>query len=150
MANTTQQKGGNQNQSTMDKAKDMAASAGEKVKDAASSVGDMASHAASSVRDMAGNAATSVGHAADRLATNAGSGMRSLGETIEKKGPQDGMLGSATKAVAGTLASGGKYIEEQGFSGMLDDLGGLIKRNPIPAILIGVGVGVLISRALRS
>lgn len=139
MANTTQQKGGNQNQSTLDKAKDMAATAGEKVKDAASTVGDMAGHAAASV-----------GHAADRLATNAGSGMRSLGETIEKKGPQDGMLGSATKAVAGTLASGGKYIEEQGFSGMLDDLGGLIKRNPIPAILIGVGVGVLISRALRS
>jgi hypothetical protein len=60
------------------------------------------------------------------------------------------MLGSASKAVGGTLASGGKYIEEQGFTGMLEDLGGIIRRNPIPALLIGIGVGVLISRALRS
>jgi hypothetical protein len=123
----------------IDKAKDMASSVGETVKDAASSVGEMAS-----------NAASAVGHAADRLASGAGTGMRNLGETIQQKGPHEGMLGSAARAVGGTLASGGKYIEEQGFSGMLEDLGGLIRRNPIPAILVGVGIGVLISRALRS
>jgi len=123
----------------VDKAKDMAATVGDKVKDAASSVGDMASSAASSV-----------GHAADRLAAGAGSGMRNLGETIQQRGPQEGMLGNASKAVGGTLASGGKYVEEQGLTGMLEDIGGLIRRNPIPALLVGISIGVLVSRALRS
>jgi ElaB/YqjD/DUF883 family membrane-anchored ribosome-binding protein len=33
---------------------------------------------------------------------------------------------------------------------MVEDVGGLIKRNPIPAVLIGLGVGFLIGRALSS
>lgn len=157
MANTTQHRGGNQNQpkdnggsSMMDKAKDAASTVGEKVRDAASSAADMAGSAASSVRDAAAGAASSVGHSADRLASGAGSGMRGLGDTIQKNAPQEGVLGSAARAVSGTLQSGGKYIEEHGLSGIAEDLGGLIRRNPIPAMLIGVGIGVLISRALRS
>ena len=31
-----------------------------------------------------------------------------------------------------------------------DDLTNLIRRNPIPALLLGVGVGFLLARAIRS
>jgi hypothetical protein len=33
---------------------------------------------------------------------------------------------------------------------MMEDVTGLIRRNPIPALLLGLGVGFLIGRALSS
>jgi hypothetical protein len=48
------------------------------------------------------------------------------------------------------MEAGGKYLEEQGMTGLVDDVAGLIKRNPVPSILVGVGLGILIARAIRS
>jgi ElaB/YqjD/DUF883 family membrane-anchored ribosome-binding protein len=59
------------------------------------------------------------------------------------------MLGSAAGYTASGLERTGRYIEEQGVSGMMDDLTDVIRRNPVPAVLIGLGVGFLIGRALR-
>jgi len=76
--------------------------------------------------------------------------MESLGEKMREKGPDHGILGKASGAVAGALESGGKYLEDKKISGMADDLTDLIKRNPIPALLIGVGLGFLLARTFRS
>jgi hypothetical protein len=122
-----------------EKAKEVAGKFGEKVKDVASAVGDMAS-----------NAATAAGKKADDMASSAGSGVKHLGESIKEKGPKDGMLGTATRAVGDTLESGGKYLEEEGLSGMMEDVTGLIRRNPLPAVLVGIGIGFLIGRTLGS
>jgi hypothetical protein len=51
--------------------------------------------------------------------------------------------------VAGTLESGGRYLEEQGLGGIAEDVTGLIRRNPIPAVLIGVGLGFMLARFLN-
>jgi hypothetical protein len=42
--------------------------------------------------------------------------------------------------------SGRRYVQEQGVSGMADDLTELIRRNPIPALLVGFGLGFLVAR----
>jgi ElaB/YqjD/DUF883 family membrane-anchored ribosome-binding protein len=110
----------------------------DKAKDAASSVGEY-------VQDTAKN----VGRKADDLTSSAGSGIKHFGDTIRENAPQ-GMLGDAAKAVASTTKQVGSYLEEEGLSGMFDDVTSLIKRNPIPAILVGVGLGVLIGRVMRS
>jgi hypothetical protein len=60
------------------------------------------------------------------------------------------MLGSATDAVASGMEQAGHYVEEKGLSGMTGDLGNMIKSHPIPAVLIGIGVGYLLGRAMRS
>jgi hypothetical protein len=60
------------------------------------------------------------------------------------------MLGSATRAVADTMENAGKYLEDKNLHGMVDDMSGLIKRNPIPAVLLGLGIGFLLGRALSS
>jgi len=156
----------------MDKARDSASQAVDKGRDAASSVGDALGHAASAVGSTVGNAASAVGttvgnaasavgssvsnmasnvgHKADDMTSSAGSSIKNFGETIRDKGPQEGMLGSATQAVASTVEQTGQYLEQAGLSGMFDDLTEVIKRNPFPAVLVGVGVGILIGRALRS
>jgi ElaB/YqjD/DUF883 family membrane-anchored ribosome-binding protein len=59
------------------------------------------------------------------------------------------MLGSAAQYAASGLQQTGRYMEEQGFSGMMDDVTNVIRRNPVPAVLIGLGIGFLLGRALR-
>jgi ElaB/YqjD/DUF883 family membrane-anchored ribosome-binding protein len=161
MANTPTTPKKEENRTGLDKAKDVASQAMDKGKEAASSVGDTLGHAASAVGSTVGNVASSVGstvsHAAsavgqkaDDLTSSAGSSIKNFGETLRQKGPQEGMLGNATQAVANTVEASGRYLEEAGVSGMMEDLGDVIRRNPFPAVLVGVGIGILIGRALRS
>jgi hypothetical protein len=129
----------NQGESMVDRAKDVASQVYDKTRDAAATVGE-----------FAGKAASTAGHAADRAASAAGSGIKSLGETMREHTPHEGVLGAASQAVASGLTKGGKYLEQQGLSGMFDDLGQVIKNHPMPAVLVGIGIGFLLGRTLRS
>jgi len=132
--------GNNQGQeSTIDKAKDLAEKAKDSVTSTVHAAVDQASQMASKVVDKA-----------DHMASSAGASVKNLGETIKEKGPQEGTLGDATKAVGNTIERGGKYLEDAGLSGMVDDVTDLVRRNPIPAVLVGLGLGVLLGRAFRS
>ena len=115
-------------QQAMDRAKDVASNVGERARDVASNIGQRAEDATSSV----------------------GGSMKSLAGQIRDHGPREGMMGGATSAVADTLEKGGRYLQEEGLRGIGEDLTGLIRRNPIPAILVGVGVGFLLARATTS
>jgi ElaB/YqjD/DUF883 family membrane-anchored ribosome-binding protein len=134
----------------LDKAKGAASAVGEMVGNTAEAVGQSVSHAASAVGQTVGNAASAVGNKADDLTSSAGAGLKHFGETLREKAPREGVLGSASQAVASTVTNTGKYIEEAGLSGMMDDLTEVIRRNPLPSVLVGVGIGVLIGRLLRS
>jgi len=109
---------------------------------------DRAKEMVGAAADKVETVASAAAKRADQAAVSAGSNIKNLGETIQEKAPD--ALSSAAKSVGSTLEAGGKYLEEQGLSGIVDDVAGLIKRNPVPAILVGVGLGVLIARALRS
>lgn len=142
MANsTTTPKGKEENRSnpSLEKAKEAGFQAADKAREAASSVGDMVSQAASAV-----------GNTADNLASSAGSGIKRLGETLGEQAPHEGVLGNASQTVANTLKESGKYIQDAGLSGMAEDVTELIRRNPVPAILVGMGIGFVIGRAMRS
>ena len=145
----------------MDKAKDAASTAYDKAKDTASTAVDKAKDVAGTAydraKDMAGqageaisSAASTVGKRAEDATASAGHGMQSLAGTMREQGPSSGMLGQATRGVAGALEQGGRYLEEKHLSGMADDLTSVIKNHPIPALLIGLGVGFLLGRAIRS
>jgi ElaB/YqjD/DUF883 family membrane-anchored ribosome-binding protein len=137
-----------------DAARESFGQAADKARDAASQAGQAVSSAASAATQAVGQAATSaahtVGHKAEQATTAVGSGMQHLADTVRHQGPESGMLGSASHAVADTLDQTGKYIEDRNLSGMMDDVTGLIKRNPIPAVMVGLGVGFLLGRLLRS
>jgi len=135
---------------TLDKARDVASNVADKAKDVASQAVDKARDAASSVGSMVSDTAKNVGRKADDLTSQAGSGIKHFGDTIRENAPHEGMLGDAAKTVANTTKQVGSYLEQEGLSGMFEDMTSLIKRNPIPAILVGVGLGVLIGRVMRS
>jgi hypothetical protein len=119
-------------------------------KHTAGSAVDMVKDAATSVGKKAGEAASYLGQKADDASMAVGKGMKSLGGTIREEGPQEGLLGSAGSTVAATLESSGKYLQEHGLSGIADDIAQTIRRHPLPAVLIGIGVGYMLARVLRS
>jgi hypothetical protein len=105
---------------------------------------------ASSATQRAGDVASNVGHKAEEATSSVGSSMRSLAGSLRENLPHEGVMGTASSAVADTLDRGGRYLEEEGLRGIGEDLTNIIRKNPIPAVLIGIGVGYLIARSLRS
>lgn len=137
--------------------KDMGNQARKEVKGAAQQVGQMASNATEDAKSMLStatqktkDAASYVGDKAEQATQAVGEGMESLGGTVRNITPKEGMLHNASEAVAGTLESGGRYLEEHGLQGIGDDLTNLIRKNPIPALLVGIGLGFCLARLTRS
>jgi len=138
----------------LDKGRDAAVHAGEAVSHAASAVGQAVAQKASDVggaiKDKASDVGSAIGHRAEDATSTVGRGMENLAEKVRDNAPQSGMLGNATRSVASALDTAGHYVEDKNLSGMMEDVTALVKRNPIPALLIGLGVGFLIGRVLSS
>ena len=64
--------------------------------------------------------------------------------------PQGGVLGTASSTLASGLENTGRYLQQEGLKGMGQDLTDLIRRNPLPAVLIGLGLGFILARATIS
>lgn len=144
---TTMKKEG---QNLANQAKDVAGQAVDTAKDLAGQAADKAKDLASQAGSAISSAASTVGHKAEDATSAVGHGIQNLGGQVRDSGPHSGMLGTATRTVADTLEGTGQYISDKNLSGMMDDVTGLIKRNPIPALLLGLGIGFLVGRALSS
>jgi hypothetical protein len=137
-------------ESMTEQAKGAAGAAMESAREMASTAQKKAGEMASTAQKKAGEAASYVGQRAEDATSAVGGSMKNLAGTIRENAPREGMLGSASSAVASTLESSGKYLEEHGLSGVGEDMTNMIRRNPVPALLIAVGIGFLIARATRS
>lgn len=137
-------------QDHIERGKEAVGNATERVKEEAGSMMDKVKDTASQAGQSIGNVASKVGEKAEDATSSIGSGMQNLGKKVRDKGPESGFLGKATEGVAGALESGGKYLEDKNLSGMADDIASMIKRNPIPAVLVGIGLGFLLAKTLRS
>ena len=78
-----------------------------------------------------------------------GAKIGSLVDTIRESVPAEGALGSAATAVAERFEKASSYVENYDYKKSLRDVGNIIRRNPIPTVLVGLGIGYLISRAFR-
>ncbi len=128
---------------------DAASKASEKTQQAASAAMDKAQELASTAGSKASELASTAGKKVEDATSALGEKVQSMAGTLRERGPHDGMLGSASGAVADTLDNAGRYLREEGLLGMADDVTELIRRNPIPALFIGVGIGFLLAKAFR-
>jgi ElaB/YqjD/DUF883 family membrane-anchored ribosome-binding protein len=124
-----------------DKARDTATSVADKARDLAQGARDAASGAVERARDMASSAAESATH-------SMGGGASTLAGTIRHSLPSEGMIGTAASTVADTLERGGQYLSEGNLRSMSNDLSNVIRQNPIPSVLVGVGVGFVLAHLL--
>jgi len=119
----------------------------EKAKEAGARAMDKAKEAVAAVGEMAGQTVSAVGKEADDLTATAGRDIKKCGDTLGSRSPHSGLVGHASQALADTLKDSGHYLEEAKLSGMTDDFTKLIQQNPLPAVLIGMGVGFVLGRA---
>jgi hypothetical protein len=131
----------------MDRTKEAATGVADKAREMAGTVADRTKEAASTAADTARDWASTAGKKADDAFGAVGGGMSSLAGTVRENLPHEGMVGQASEYVADALETGGRYIQQEGFSGVAEDLTNLIRRNPIPALLVGIGLGYLIARS---
>jgi hypothetical protein len=146
--------GGNQGGGNFGQASSAVAEKGKEAAESAqgfvAGAAEKAKEVAAAAAQKAGDAASFIGEKAEQATAGVGCGMESLAGTVREHTPVSGMLHSAGEAVASTLESGGRFLQQEGLKGMAEDFTGLIRRNPIPAVLVGIGLGFLIARATRS
>jgi hypothetical protein len=70
-------------------------------------------------------------------------------DAIRETAPQEGLIGTAATGVAEKLDAAGSYLRMTDFDRMADDVSTVIRRYPIPSLLIGLGIGYLLARATR-
>jgi hypothetical protein len=128
------------------KTEEVASYVGRKAENATLYVGHKAEDAASYVGHKAGDAASYVGQRTEDASAAVGSRLRSLGDTVRARGPEGGMAGDASEAVADSLERGGRYLQEEGVKDVAEDVTNLIRRYPIPALLIGLAAGYLVAK----
>jgi len=130
MAGDNQHKGSDQGQQQkpMDQARQMASDVGAKARDLGQSAKEQMEAGASALS----------------------SGIRNVASSLRENAPREGMMGTAASRLADTLERGGSYLEQEGVNGLLEDVGTLIRRNPVPAVCIGIGLGFMFAHMVRS
>jgi hypothetical protein len=79
-----------------------------------------------------------------------GNRLKAAGDAIRQNAPHEGTLGQASSALAKSLEDTGEYIKREGVEGIACDVSNLIKKNPIPSLFFGVGIGYLLAHAMKS
>jgi uncharacterized protein YjbJ (UPF0337 family) len=92
-------------------------------------------------RQTAGIAATVTSAAQDMAST-----VTETAGTAAAKAQE--MAGAAATAVTDAVAGAGTYIQEKDMQALPGDLAELIRRHPVPALLIGLGIGFVLGRSL--
>jgi len=73
----------------------------------------------------------------------------SLADVIREKAPHEGAVGTAATAVAEKLDVAGSYLQEKDLNHVLSDVSSMIRRYPVPSLLVGLGIGYLLARSTR-
>jgi ElaB/YqjD/DUF883 family membrane-anchored ribosome-binding protein len=126
-----------------------AAGLSQKTQDAARSLSEKAKEAAAAVSQRAGDLAHKAQDQADDALASMGQRMTSMAGSLRQAAPREGVAGTAAGAFANRLESGGRYLQDHGVSEISDDVTGIVRRNPLPALGIAFGVGVVIGLVWR-
>ncbi len=120
----------------------------DKASEVASNLTDKAKDLAGNLSDKAKDAASTLGDKTDSALTNVGDRMTRLAGTIRERAPHEGPLGNAAHAVAENLQAGGRYLQQNDLGDMGQDVTDVVRRHPLPSILIGFGLGCLIGMTM--
>ncbi len=85
----------------------------------------------------------------NEVATVVGDKIGSMANVIREKTPRDGALANVSIAVVDGLESTSAYLKQKKFDHLADDVKTLVRSYPLPALLIGVGLGYLLGRRPR-
>ena len=120
-----------------------------KVQDTAQNVQAKAQQVASDVKDRASEYSAKAAEQADSATTTAGEKLSDVAQTLREKAPATGTAATVADKTADTLDRAGTYLQNQDVADMRADLENIIRRHPMEAMLVGLGIGYLLARSTR-
>ena len=75
-----------------------------------------------------------------------GKRVEAIGKSVRRTVSSEGAVGGVVASAANTFEGAGAYLQEVKWENMVEDLTNLIRRYPLPSLLIGLGVGYLLAR----
>jgi uncharacterized protein YjbJ (UPF0337 family) len=103
----------------------------------------------SPAREQAAQPSSAASSTAKQATSAVGEQLGSLADVIRDKAPREGTAGRAATAVADKLGAAGSYLQEKNVEHVAGDVTELIRRYPMAALLIGLGIGYLVARSTR-
>ena len=118
------------------------------------SMGKNIQEGATGLKEKAEDAMCTIKEKASDLASTATEKARAAVDVVsEKAGDIASTIGDQAKQAASkvgdTWETGKHYVEERGIEGMASDVGDLIRRYPLPALMLGVCAGFFLARSMR-
>jgi hypothetical protein len=125
-------------------------SAKEKAGSTAGYVADRSKQVAAAASEALSSASSYLGKQAENATDALSGGLKSVAQSIRQNAPGEGSLGGTASEVAQTFSNAAGYLDREGLDGIQRDFTALIKNNPLPALLMGIGLGFLLGRASSS
>jgi len=144
----TEHRGGSSFGAAMHHAENAATATLEKTKEAAASGMESAEKTMHNAKDAvdAGlrTAQQRVGESVDMVKEAASNAAQNVSDAASYVGAR---AEAATSTLGGAMESTGHYLKDDGLQHIVTDVSELIRRNPVPAMLIGIGLGILLASA---
>jgi hypothetical protein len=87
---------------------------------------------------------------AEDVAQTFGENVEAAAEVVRDRLPQEGRMGQASNVLSDQLATVGRYLQRDGVRGLVGNMETVIRRYPMQSLLLGAGLGYLLSRLHRS
>jgi ElaB/YqjD/DUF883 family membrane-anchored ribosome-binding protein len=100
------------------------------------------------VKQKASDVGQQVTATTDSALNTAGQRIEGLASTVRENAPS-GTAGEVATKAAHALEQSGQYLQNTSTSNLVSDVTDLVRRRPIPSLIIALGVGYLVVRALR-
>ena len=107
-------------------------------------------NAVAAVNDGMQSATSYLGTQAQSATDAVSGGLKATAASLRQNAPQEGQFKDAVSNVAQTFSNTAGYLDREGFEGITNDLSTMIKKNPLPSFIVGIGLGFLLSRVSSS
>lgn len=98
---------------------------------------------ATTVKDKASQFGTTVSDKANAAVTSVGEKMSDMGHALSEKLP------TSLAPYADSIEKAGQYLQRQDLGDFVDDVSGIIRRHPMPAMMTGIALGFLLARTAK-
>ncbi|GKS62754.1 hypothetical protein YTPLAS72_00580 [Nitrospira sp.] len=116
---------------------------GRKAEDAAQRAGEKARQVSDDISEMAQRGGEKARHLAERVGDEIADASGKIQDKLRETGKG---VGEVVNTVSEKVRSSAQYLEDSSVEDVVEDVAVLVKRYPIHAVLLGVGIGFLLGR----
>ncbi|WP_447985880.1 hypothetical protein [Nitrospira sp. Nam74] len=94
-------------------------------------------------------AASTLANKAEQVTQTLGANVEAAAEVVRDRLPQEGRMGQASAVLSDQLSAAGRYLQQQRLRDMMATMENTVRQYLVQALLLGAGLGYLLSRLHR-